>query len=925
MEILKTLFPNQRRISPMKTLKKVVSVMMVVLMLFATVSVAFTSSAATKKVTKVKLNKTSLTMYTTQTVKLKATISPSNASNKKVTWKSSNTKVATVDSKGNVKAVKKGTATITCTAKDGSKKKATCKVTVNKKVAVTSVKLNKTSVSIVKGKTSTLKATVNPSNASVKTVKWSSSNKDVATVSSSGKITAVGVGTATITCKSSDNSKKKATCKVTVTPVKVTSVALSKSSATIYPGKSVTLKATISPSNAANKKVKWTSSNSNVATVDSSGVVRGIKSGSATITCTAQDGSKKSASCKITVGVPVTGIMITASDTSINAWYPGKTGKLTTTVVPSNATNKNVTWKSSNTKYATVDSKGNVTIVKYNKYASSVTITATSKYDSSIKDTYKINIVKSKVAVESVKFSTDADSGNQHLWLVGKQYSLVASTVPSDASNNKLTFKSSNTKVATVTSNGTLKALKAGTVKITATSVDDPTKSSSITIVVQKPTLNVKVDNEQKYYLPNKTATLRYEADPQGIATAYGGLRYEVNDTSIAIVTQKENSVYATIKFLKPGKVKVRVKTADGEVVSAWKEIEVRGLTAKQDYFENVKVGDKIDLDVYVTNGTDKITDLGDIDIILSTSYSGYFDISADGKSVKILKDLDKEGAFIYAQTSDGLMSCYIYFVSGKYTIPTSNADRLALMQKLSKEMNTDTFSSNYNKSVSFSNTKVNASKSSMSLTTGSKLLDALINGLISSDEEMMEEMSPEAFIKTLYTEPYTESTINAKQSDCPSPMTTDISAVKSFNVTDNGSTYTIKMVLKDDSKRALASVSASPYAKAMPVIDKAFLDNYMATFNSISDDSLEIDKASYGTVNETYKNGYVAYTVNKFTGKVVDATYNYTSSLDVSGADLKLTANMEDGTDILNIGFEVKATFTMDVNTTLKLGNINY
>ena len=251
----------------MKTLKKIIAVMMSVLMLVGTFSIAFTSSAAKKKkVTKVKLNKTSVTMYTTQTYTLKATVSPSNASNKKVKWKSSNSKIAKVDSKGKVTALKKGKVTITCTAQDGSKKKATCKITVNNKVNVKSVKLNTKAVTLVKGKAYTLKATVSPSNASIKNVTWASSNTKVATVNSSGKVTAVGVGTANITVKTKDKGKT-AVCKVTVTPVKVTSITLAKT-ALVYPGKSVTLKATVNPSNAANKNVKWTSSNSNIATVD---------------------------------------------------------------------------------------------------------------------------------------------------------------------------------------------------------------------------------------------------------------------------------------------------------------------------------------------------------------------------------------------------------------------------------------------------------------------------------------------------------------------------------------------------------------------------------------------------------------------------------------------------------------------------------
>ena len=170
----------------------------------------------TVPVTSVKLNKTGITLSKGKTFALTATISPANASNKKVTWTSSNTKAATVDAKGKITAKGKGSATITVTTADG-KKKATCKVTVT--VPVSSVKLNKTVLTLDKGKTSTLTATVSPSDASNRKVTWTSSNAKVATVDSNGKVTAKGKGTATITVKTADGNKT-ATCKVTVKETK---------------------------------------------------------------------------------------------------------------------------------------------------------------------------------------------------------------------------------------------------------------------------------------------------------------------------------------------------------------------------------------------------------------------------------------------------------------------------------------------------------------------------------------------------------------------------------------------------------------------------------------------------------------------------------------------------------------------------------
>ena len=162
--------------------------------------------------TSVALNKTTLTLDTGKTSNLRATVYPSNASNKKCTWSSSNTSVATVDGNGKVTAKKAGTATITVTTANG--KTASCNVTVQAVQAVpTSVSLNKTSLALEIGKSYTLTKTVSPSNA-VTSYTWSSSNTSVATVDKNGKVTAKASGTATITVKTSNG--KTANCKVTV-------------------------------------------------------------------------------------------------------------------------------------------------------------------------------------------------------------------------------------------------------------------------------------------------------------------------------------------------------------------------------------------------------------------------------------------------------------------------------------------------------------------------------------------------------------------------------------------------------------------------------------------------------------------------------------------------------------------------------------
>ena len=183
----------------MKRLKKT-SIILLMCMLLSVIVMPVSASAA-------KLNKKSISLNVGKTYTLKAT-----GTKGKITWTSSKKSVATVSSKGIVKAKKKGTAVIT--AKYRKNKKLTCKVTV--KQPVKSIKLNKTSATLKKGSSLTLKAAVAPSSANNKAVTWSSSNKKVATVSSKGVVKTVGNGTATITVKAKDGSGKKATCKITV-------------------------------------------------------------------------------------------------------------------------------------------------------------------------------------------------------------------------------------------------------------------------------------------------------------------------------------------------------------------------------------------------------------------------------------------------------------------------------------------------------------------------------------------------------------------------------------------------------------------------------------------------------------------------------------------------------------------------------------
>ena len=227
------------------------------------------------------------------------------------TWSSSNSGVATVNSNaGTITGVSTGSSNITMKESITNTTKSKT-VSVTDPNAVTGVSLNNTTLKLNTGASSTLKATVTPSTASNKNVTWSSSNTAVATVSSAGVVKGVKAGTATITVKTASGGKT-ATCKVTVSDIVPTSVKLNKTSATFRVGQTTSLTATVSPTNATNKNVNWSSSNTAVAKVSSSGVVTGVKAGTATITAKTVSGGK-TATCKVTIEPMLKG-MIKDSD-----------------------------------------------------------------------------------------------------------------------------------------------------------------------------------------------------------------------------------------------------------------------------------------------------------------------------------------------------------------------------------------------------------------------------------------------------------------------------------------------------------------------------------------------------------------------------------------------------------------------------------
>jgi uncharacterized protein YjdB len=344
----------------------------------------------------------------------------------------------------------------------------------------TSVSLNKTSDTLTVGGTDTLKAEILPNNTTNQAITWKSSDNTIATVDDTGNVTAVSAGTATITVTTADGSNT-ATCNITVTNpvVNVTSVSLNKTSDNLSVGDTDTLTATVLPDNATSQGVTWTSSDNSVVKVDSKGDITAIGTGTATIIVTTADGSN-TAVCNITVTNPVVNVTSVSLNKTSDNLSVGDTDTLTATVLPDNATSQGVTWTSSDNSVVKVDNKGDITAVG----TGTATIIVTTADGSNV-TTCNVTVTSPITNVKSVSLNKTKD-----ILTVGGTDMLTANVAPDNATNQIITWTSSDNSIVTVDNVGSMTAVSPGTATITVTT-EDGNKTATCNVIVTSPVINV--------------------------------------------------------------------------------------------------------------------------------------------------------------------------------------------------------------------------------------------------------------------------------------------------------------------------------------------------------------------------------------------------------------------------------------------------
>jgi len=411
-------------------------------------------------------------------IRLTAAVAPFDSPNKSVIWTSSAPSVAKVSANGVLEVVssaEEASATIKALTSFGGAMDSFDINVKNIPVDYIGILPDSESLSIGRNSTLFLRAETGPPNASDKNVSWSSSDSGVASVSGDGIVTGTGEGTAVITALA-ESGGKQATRTVTVKEIRPDSIKLSKEIVDLKVNSTMPLVAAISPADVSDKTVVWESDDPSVVSVRG-GTLYGESEGTATVTATTEaegeNGQRKEAVCTVNVTIqPATGVSVSPSSLSIAV---GQERKLTGAALPNTASDKSLTWESSDEGVATVDGYGLVTAVG----AGTAEITASPEKwaDAGIFSSCSVTVSEEVLAEEVAIFLAGEEAKTAEMD-VGGAILLTAQALPQDATNKGLVWRSSDTTIATVTSGGAVYGVGEGKATITASSMSGSASAS---------------------------------------------------------------------------------------------------------------------------------------------------------------------------------------------------------------------------------------------------------------------------------------------------------------------------------------------------------------------------------------------------------------------------------------------------------------
>lgn len=409
-------------------------------------------------------------------MQLQYQILPEDALCKDISIKSSDEAVVAVDENGMLHAQAPGMSIITVTSNDDTYSESV-QCTVFVKQGVSSISLGENQTVFYLGDDLTLSAEVQPDDAENNAVVWSSSDETVASVDQNGRITAVNPGIVDIICTAQDGSGVSGKCTINVV-VGVKKLAIHGENTPLLLGANqelsqMQLVCEVTPENSSYQDVKWVSSDEKIAIVNENGLVQGKAPGEVVITSYSTDpriAEKVNAKLTVKVGNAVQKIDIVGG---ADRMAKGTSAKLSSEIAPDLVINKNVTWESSDENILTVNASGSVRAVGVGK----AIVTCTAQDGSGVSSKQEITVYQSVTGVQAVQGET--------VLFAGEEEKIQVKVLPADATDKSLRWESSDSRIATVDSNGKVTGKQAGKVTITATACDGSGKKCTFNVIVE--------------------------------------------------------------------------------------------------------------------------------------------------------------------------------------------------------------------------------------------------------------------------------------------------------------------------------------------------------------------------------------------------------------------------------------------------------
>ena len=528
-----------------------------------------------------------------------------------ITYSSSKPGVATVSEDGTITAGSKGDAVIYASLERNGKRVGRAQINVKvvrgvKKVTLSTAglaiyepddpaitplleeELEYKVIAVAAGSTVNLSAVCTPMDASNKTVRFTTDDEGVARVMNNKALKAIQRGECDMTMTSADNPEATETFRILVTqPVK--SIQIQAENKTVASGSTIRLTGECQPADASIKGIVWASKNPQIASVDSNGNVTGLKRGNAVITATAADGSGAKGNITISVIQPVTGLRISPAEIRVTT---GRYTQAKVTVQPADASDKSVTWTSSDERIATVVN-GRVTGQK----AGTCMVTCASKTNPEI--TASATVIVSQL-VTRIEFTNQKDELS---FRTGEKLQLQWEVLPDDATDTAVTFKSAHPKIATVDSNGMLTAISRGTATIYATAQDASKRQAAVRVTVIQPVTGVEMQNPLYYVQLGWSGNVRAIVQPRNANNQR--VYWSSEDEDIAMIRSNGTST-GHVQGNRRGRTTITACTEDGDFTA---QADVRvGNFNEAVMVEGLDVSDNNQIRIVLRNMSDDIT-----------------------------------------------------------------------------------------------------------------------------------------------------------------------------------------------------------------------------------------------------------------------------------------------------------------------------